>query len=305
MANQTGDPRGPGMPGTGGFLPVGTQQEPVVIRSTSGDAAWDMQDISPLVGRYIQEDETLDLVCVSNVVTTIRVSYKILRMDGTVLVANETRLVLTPRVTQTNLFQLCEGFLISMLVSPATFISSSQYLYAEAFIKRPGGQVVDHELLMMGYCTFLCPMSFPPLASHRSTDAAGALRSITGSTPAVGAEINEVVPAGTRWRLLSLRASLQTSAVVANRQPQLLLDDGVNIFYQTPQGPAQAASLTWAYGFSPLGQANVQTNTQVEIQYDNAQILTTGMRIRTLTANIGADQWSAPQYIVLEWADNI
>ena len=135
-------------------------------------------------------------------------------------------------------------------------------------------------------------------------DGAGTLRSITGSTPAAGAEISETVPANTRWRLLSFRTQIVTAVAVASREPRLILDDGVNEFYRVDNGANIAASLTTVLVWAPSVpiSAGIATDQIAPIPGDTW--LGAGYRIRTLTAAIqAADQYSAPQYEVLEWID--
>ena len=307
MAKNTGDPRGPGMPQSGGFFPVGMRREDVVIADGSADTTFDFCDVQPIGGVFVRADDVLQVELFSSGTPTLNLQYRILRPDNTVLVSQDAIVVSAARTQQFFTRQLAEGFLLSVNVFPAASVASSAYAYCSIGLRRQNlGTSSAYVNLTAGYVTQACPLSFPGAVLQRPTDGAGILRSITGAVPAAGADISETVPANTRWQLLSLRASLGTAVAVANRQPQLTLDDGALVFYHTAQGPNQAASLTWAYCFAPQGFAPTNTNLFVTTHYDNAQILGPGFRIRTLTAAIqAADQWTAPQYLVREWQDNV
>lgn len=308
MANKTGDPRGPGMPGSGGW--VHTQDDgpqEVIVNSSIGDLTWNFQDVWPFGGVYVREDDVLQVQLIADAVRTMNLQYRILRPDGTVLVSQD---VLAITAGQTPFFfsrQLAEGILLSVALLPATSIASSLYQYASIGLRRQNlGTASLHQVLCAGYVTQACPLTWPGFTAQRPTDGAGILRSITGTVPGAGVDISEIVPANTRWQLLSLFAQLTTAVAVANRQATLELDDGANIFVQGPPGPVQAASLIWEYSFQVLGFAPAVTGTDVVMHYDNSQILGPGFRIRTNTNALqAADQWTAPVYLVREWQDNV
>jgi hypothetical protein len=306
MAKNTGDPRGPGMPGSGGW--VHTQDDGpqnVQIKSSLGDVVFSFDDVYPWDGVYVREDDMLQVELFTLATPTLNLQYRILRPDGTVLVSQDAIAATASRTQSFVSRQLAEGILLSVALFPVVAVVPSLYAYASIGLRRQNlGTASLHQVLAAGYLTQACPLSWPGHTLQRPTDGGGALRSITGSVPAAGADISEAVPANTRWQLLSLRASLTTAVAVASRQPKITLDDGALRFYDTGDGPAQAASLTWAYTFAPTGSLPTNSLTDVQIHYDNAQILGPGFRIRTLTAAIqAADQWTAPQYLVREWQD--
>lgn len=159
--------------------------------------------------------------------------------------------------------------------------------------------------LFAGYVTAKLPQSYPGSGIAASTDGCGALRSITGATPAAGAEISESVPTGARWELLAFVAKLSASAAVANRQVRLTLDDGANVFFQNLNTFAETASQVITYAYiqnTSLGQ--LLTVDQVVSVIPGNVRLGAGHRIRTTTLGIqGADQWSLVQYLVREWIE--
>jgi hypothetical protein len=307
MANTTGDPRGPGMKGSGGWFPVGAAQEEVAIKSTPGDVCFSFDNVYPWDGVYVREDDALQMQVIGNFGTTVNLQWRLLRPDGTVLVSQDTPLATAARAPTFTTRQLAEGILLSACVTLPGVQPSNSYAYVSIGLRRQNlGAPGLHQILAAGYVTQACPLSWPGAVQQRPTDGAGVLRSITGAVPAAGADISETVPSNARWQLLSLFAQLTTAVAVANRQVNLTLDDSANIFYETPNGPVQAASLVWEYNFAPCGFAPAVVLTDVAMHYDNSQLLTAGFRIRTDTVNIqAADQWTAPQYLVREWTDNV
>lgn len=135
-----------------------------------------------------------------------------------------------------------------------------------------------------------------------SLSAGDGIRSITGSNPAAGAEVSETVPASARWNLLLFRDQLVTSAVVANRIPQLTIDDGTNtLLIIPPAAGTQAASTSFSYHWGNLGYGSNATNNGVQIGIPSL-VLGAGYRIRTLTSALDVgDDYAAPQYLIQEW----
>lgn len=143
---------------------------------------------------------------------------------------------------------------------------------------------------------------FPLLAN---TDGPGLIRSITGATPGAGAEVSETVPAGARWSLLSIIWTLTTSATVANRFPDITIDDGAAVYFRVGPTIAAPASSTQIYNaFQGAGVVTRDGNTTVERSLPIGLMLATGHRIRSNTTAIQVgDQYSAVQYLVREWRD--
>lgn len=120
--------------------------------------------------------------------------------------------------------------------------------------------------------------------------------------PAAGAEAVVTIPGGALWRILAVRFELVTSAVVANRFADIILDDGTTEFWRITLAPAQTASQTRQYFLAPnVGfEDSVFSGTAIywplpEGPYPG------GFRIRTATVGIDAgDQWSTPALYVLE-----
>lgn len=130
------------------------------------------------------------------------------------------------------------------------------------------------------------------------------LRTIPVANPAAGAEIVQVVPGGVVWEVLALRATLTTSAAVANRLTSLQLRDSDNrIAYEFPGAAVQAATLgvsyTWSSGY---GTSTAVQGQQLPLPAPPPVVLAGGT-VRTVTTLLDvADQWSAVVLTVREWS---
>lgn len=139
---------------------------------------------------------------------------------------------------------------------------------------------------------------FPPAQPR----AAGAIRSVSGRDPAAGAEISITVPAGAVWRVLGLRFELVTDATAADRQVDLLIDDGANTLLRIEPPAVQAASLTRGYNCGPGLPARTVLTSQFLMPLPVDTLLAGEWRIRTVTANLqAADNFGAVYLWVEEW----
>lgn len=128
-----------------------------------------------------------------------------------------------------------------------------------------------------------------------------ALTTITGADPAAGAEALVTVPANELWVPKAIRFTLVTSASVANRVPQVIIDDGTNELWSWRFGTAQTATLTRTYRCE-LGVITELDRSSVLEMYapiGDHLVLSAGYRIRTVTAAIqGTDDYGTPFVVV-------
>lgn len=81
-------------------------------------------------------------------------------------------------------------------------------------------------------------------------DDQGALTFTTTPNPAAGNVTSWAVPAGERWRIISLSCELVTDANVADRRLMFYLTGGTTAHCITIAHVVQPASLRWLYNFS-------------------------------------------------------
>jgi hypothetical protein len=218
----------------------------------------------------------------------------------------QTLIPATDRSASVVRFTIGDGWLLTAQVIVSAGTPASGQTFARlSLVRGTTTNAIDQFTLAANYITAKMPLSYPGSAVLASTEGAGALRSITGATPAAGAEISETVPTGARWELLTFQATLVTSAAVANRVPQLVLDDGASTLFRVGAALNQAASLTqrrsWFQGSAAPyldNASNVPSPLPGNIR------LPSGARIKTITLAIdAADQYNAIQYLVREWIE--
>jgi hypothetical protein len=259
-------------------------------------------------GFYLHPDDNLRIT-VYNALATVRVKATGRRLDAISGRVEPFEHEFTPtsdRVASIITRRLGEGWLLNLQL----FASNAAPLHGQAFavasiVRGQEGFVVDLATLAAGYVTAKQRVAWPGGIITSSLEGHGALRSIAGSTPAAGAEISETVPTGARWELLAFEATFVTSAVAANRVPQLTIDDGTTVVFRLGAALNQAASLTqrrsWFQG-APAPYLDNASNLPLPIP-SNVR-LGSGFRIKTVTAAIDVgDQYSAVQYLVREWIE--
>jgi hypothetical protein len=172
-------------------------------------------------------------------------------------------------------------------------------------IRGTTGATVVLGCLFAGYVTAMQHLAYPGSAIESSIEGGYSPRMIIGTQPALGAEINESVPTGARWRLASLRVNFTTSATPGSRQARLLLNFGGSEFLTIPLSrltPAnQGDGYEWAVGFpedavSWLGYGLGPLVKDMD--------LLGGTAIRTQTTFLQAgDQYGAPNLYLDEWLE--
>jgi hypothetical protein len=256
---------------------------------------------------YMHVDDNLRVTsynAAAGVVLTIR--SRILDASGSIQASSDTHTPLTTRSAASQILPTAEGWILGGQI----FASSGSPLVGQCFVvvevvRGLGSSAIALQTVAAGYVTAKQPLSWPGQSITSSLDGVGVLRSITGSTPAAGGDISETVPTGARWELLALMAQLTASAVVANRQVSLTLDDGVSTFFRYGNVQQQTASIVERYVFFQGSPAVSRDNTNNQNGHVPAGVrLLAGYRIKTITNTVDAgDQWTAPQMLVREWIE--
>ena len=293
------------------MLPGGQQNRP----SDGPPPSQNIQTLKPAVSfltnnvppsqyLYLQENDYLQIVIITNVGAQGLIGrYRFLTPQGEIKEGTFNQPTLTAGGFTVLVVPLSEGWLLSVNLNTTNIVAAGQWTFAQMQITRSPtftGNVFG--TFWSGYVYFSASTGWPGIPSKEVYDGTGVLRSVTGTTPGVGAEISETVPNGRRWNLISLSASLTTSAVVANRTPMLILDDGANTFFECPSFNNQAASLSLRYSISQNQPTAAPVTGVVMLGLPGPVSLKSGFRIRTSTPGLQAgDQWTAPQYLVQEW----
>lgn len=131
----------------------------------------------------------------------------------------------------------------------------------------------------------------------------GRIRSITGTDPAAGEEISEVVPARRRWAIKSIFFTLVTDGTVADRDVSLILDDGTNQLWHITCATPHPASSSYTYSFAQIASGESMVGNSCFHPFPDLA-LPAGARIRTVTDLLKAgDNFTAPQLLIEEWID--
>lgn len=248
--------------------------------------------------------ETLRLTVWNGAPTlTVRLSGRIRTLDGRIVPFVETLVPATDRTASTLDRPMVEGELLGVSARVSVGTSRDGWTYAVIELGTGSGSAFQALDVLAADCiTATRRASWPGGFVRGPLDSSGFLRSISGTTPAAGAEVTESVPTGARWDIIAFRAQLITSATVANRIPELAADDGANIYFQSANSVNHTASTTirysWSAGFGGLvnGVGNEQGRALPDIL-----TLAAGSRLRTITGSIQVgDQWSGVQYLVRE-----
>ena len=210
------------------------------------------------------------------------------------------------RTQSTASVALPPGILLGMQVAVSGGTPKYGQCYAQVFLQRgQGASALLTWAPIQGPITTQIVQAWPDSAPIPSVSGEGVIRSITGTTPAAGADISETVPTSARWQLLAFTAQLVTSSAVANRNGQFLVDDGANLFYRLANNANQTATQTFRYQWDSGGsgpQSDINNNRVMSLP--DPLLLSAGYRLRTSTVGIDvADQWSLVQYLVREWLD--
>jgi hypothetical protein len=256
---------------------------------------------------YLKIDDNIRVTSY-NALASVRleVRYRFVDCDGQIGANQEAQTPNTDRTAKSTIFVTPEGWLLGgeIFVSGAAPLIGQTYVVVE-IVRGLGSSALPLQVIAAGYVSAKQPLPFPNTQMYSTLDGGGAIRSISGSTPAAGAEISETVPTGARWELLTFATTLITSVAAANRFPTLTLDDGASVYYQDTATTAHAASTTIRYVFAEgNGFKSGTTNNLQNGAVPMGNRLSAGHRIRTATQAIQvADQYSNVQYLVREWLE--
>jgi hypothetical protein len=258
-------------------------------------------------GVYIQLEDRLRVQVFNSLASAeIDVTARLLRPDGQIIPIRQQFFPTSNRAVNNFELDLAEGFLLDVaLTTPTAGVKCGQLFATAQIIRNTGANaIVDHVLVADNIVTGQ-GAAWPQGTIWQSVENVGVIRSITGTTPAAGADIVETVPTGARWSLMSIRTQLVTSATAATRAPLFFVDDGVNAYFEDASQLGQAASQTRAWVWSSLPYTQEPGGATVVNQgIPSPTLMAAGHRFRTSTGQIQAgDQWSAPQYVVMEWLE--
>lgn len=260
--------------------------------------------IPPPAPFYLAREDQL-LVSIWNSVAgaTVFLGMRFLRPDGAIVPVLRTYTPTSTRARNDFTIPPSEGFLLGLHLGTAT-VSQPGQCYVTVLVNRPKAPTgTELHTLLAGYVTTSFHPTWPGTPLRDARDSRGAFRVILGTTPASGAELNEVVPTGALWVLHAFQVPFTSNTAAVTRYPSLLLDDGANVFYRSPLQQTVAASQAWIITWSEGVSGYVQVNSTYGVSpLPINTFLTPGYRIRSLTPGLQATEgWGQPIYLVEEW----
>lgn len=256
---------------------------------------------------YVTGEDHLRLRTFGSVASVVvALEGRFLDAAGRVVAFGERHVPASDRTQATTLHTLGEGWLLNAQLRASTGSPRRGQLFAILEVVRGRtGAVVPLATLLQGYVTDTSRLAWPGSAIRDSPEGPGVLRSITGTNPAAGAEVNETVPTNARWRLRSTLVSFVTSAVAGNRVPVLTINDGSADVVRAGLYTTIAASQTTIITWGSFGASYGPSATGVVTVFPSDVWLQGGWIVKTVTAGLDAgDNYAAPQLLVEEWIED-
>jgi hypothetical protein len=218
--------------------------------------------------------------------------------------------VITPtadRTTNVFVFSLGRGFVQNILVRISTGTSVVGQTFVLLGLQRGlEASAVPNAIILQGYVASSVSLGWPGSPIRPSTEGPGNIRRIAGTAPALGQQITETVPTGSRWRVISFFSRLNTGPVVTNRLPILLVGGGNEIITYAPNTQPANTLFDWHFGSGSVQSFhNGTTNTTRGVAPDwSGQVLKAGNQINTAVVNMqAADFWEQPSIVIEEWIE--
>lgn len=263
--------------------------------------------IMPPSGVYVTPEDRIFIRATSSlfgVVVTVRL--RIMQPDGQIVPNTYTLVTGGTRADQFLSFPGYEGFVLSVTANGEGVAARVGQTFVQVGLVRGDATPVEFGFLFISdYLSTNGLIGWPGGQLWQSIEGPGLIRLVSNAAPAAGADISIPVPAGARWRPITMRAVLTTAVAVASRVVHAVLDDGAgNQFFNNPVTSVQLASTAVGYTFSHTGINLPVTDGEEDCPWPAACVLLQGQRIRSLTTALqAADQWSIQQLLVEEWIE--
>ncbi len=204
------------------------------------------------------------------------------------------QVALSANFAETTLIRaLAEGYLLSLsAVGLNTFSRGTTFV--RALLIRGGTQERNIVLpLFSDYVSAITGVGWPGGRNLMPIEGPGFVHSRQLANPLAGVDWSFTAGTGQRLRVISLAATLTTAAAVANRNVELIVDDGVNTLWITDASASVLAGTTQQFAATGTNVPTGVVTTIAELVIPPDLILQPGWRLRTNTVNIqAADQWS-------------
>lgn len=210
----------------------------------------------------------------------------------------------TDRSARTEVFTMGEGYLlnVSVFASQGTPRMGQTFVRVQV-IRGSTGATYVLGTLVQDYLTSNQDLAWPGSPIRRSSDGPGYVRTLEGTSPGAGNEVNEAVPTGASWDIESIQVELTTDATVLQRFPQIQFQNGVTTLVSIwPTGGVPQSTqrkIFWVKGM-PMDASTTFQDSQVQ-GLPTTMVLRGGQSFRTNTGNLqAADAYGSVDFQVTE-----
>lgn len=317
----------PNLPQPGQPAPM--RPDEFIAGSVANVTTFNFDRIAPPSPLYLQRDDIVELeAATSSTPVTVHFTLRFLRVpeptggqpsEGGVgrspgaifehgVVETITKDLILPANSLTRGFalQLAEGYLLGVGATVTPNVLRGQVFAAAFLIRGSSTQFSSTSPLFADYATANYPVGWPNGRTLNFIEGPGWKHSLQVTNPLAGVDWTLTLGPNQRLRIESLNAVFTAAVAIANRQVQLIVDDGVNVVGVFPAASNIVAS-TISNVTVTAGSVNTPIiTTDVLIPIPQPLILQPGWRLRTTTAGIqAADTWTAIWLNLEEWLEGI
>jgi hypothetical protein len=197
-----------------------------------------------------------------------------------------------------------EGFLLGLTAQANQAKFRGQTFVVATLRRANAGGLAPEYVLFADYITSNVEAVWPGGRVVQLSEGTGWSHSVQVANPVAGADWSLVMAAGQRAQVKSFSATFTAAAAVANRNINVVIDDGTNVVWQDDVTAAVTATqVVSVNGTQTNAPAGIVATTLFVVLPPNLWLEPT-WRLRSSTANIqAADQWSNIWFAVEEMMD--
>jgi hypothetical protein len=287
-----------------------SDKTPAALSGPSSAVSFAFKQIIPPSELYVNVDDQLIISgATSQTAEIVTVNVRLLLPNGRVEDMQFQIRPVNTRAVLKQAFGLAEGFLLSISASAAVAVTRGQTFLRVALQRSASGTGNPAYVLLADYVTTQAIPGYPNGRILSPVEGPGNILTVTLGNPGAGADWSFALPTNTRWRLQSFRATLTTSAAVANRLVRVHVDGTTGGLWNGPAMVAQTASQVITYSGGALtpivgiDPTIIMLPLPPNLIINGASVAVQSFGSNT-TAIQGADQWSVIAALVEEWLDN-
>jgi hypothetical protein len=276
--------------------------------------SWQLHRVLPPSPLYVGVDDVLRVSAASSQTgEVVTVSYRLLRAaDAKVVVGQFTVAPASPVTLTAKDNPLAEGFLLSASCQAKVATVRGQTFARLLLNPKTLGAGQPAQMLMADYVTTAMAPGYPNGRVLSPVEGPGWPHSVQILTPTRGSDWAETIATiTTRRRLISLTATLTTSATVNNRIPFFeVLDDGSNVVAVFTSTTVQAASKANVYVWSAAPIVATPIANALQMPLPDNFILPINWSVKAVTTALDVnpatgDAWTAIWATWEEWLENV